>query len=148
MPNTSIPAAGEAMPAISKIILGTALTEIEHRLTISELAELSVEELQALLDLLVTLDDVTCAFLNQPRFDSGRLYNKAGELGSEIGTHLSACIAMVEQVAKDAAPTNPKQAASRAWMLLQRAAHYSDDLSSFVTAAAQLSVAVSETEGA
>lgn len=148
MPNTTIPAAGEAMPAISKIILGTVHAETEHRFTIRELAGLSMEELQALIDLLATLDEVTCAFLNQPRFASGRIYNKAGELGDEIGTHLSACIAMVEQVAIDAAPTNPKQAKARAWMLLQRAAHYSDDLPTFVTAAAQLSVSASKAEEA
>jgi len=146
MPNT-IPAAGEAMPAISKIILGTVHAELEHRFTVRELAELSMEELQALIDLLTTLDEVACAFLNQPRFASGRIYNKAGKLGEQIGNHLSACIGMIEQVAKDAAPTDPDQAACRAWMLLQRAANYSDDLPTFVTAAAQLSVAVSETEG-
>ena len=152
MPNTSIPATGEAMPEISKIILGSVHATATHTLEANSLRGLPMDDLQALMDLLVALDDLTCAFLNQPRYsDNGNArnpFNHAGQLGDSIGTHLSQCIALVEQAAKDARPSTKKDAEDRAWLLLQRAAHYSDDLSQFVAAAAQLSVEASSVEGA
>lgn len=138
------------VPEISMLILGSVHAEATHAVKASDLRTLSMEELQAMLDLLVALDDVTCAFLCKPRFHDreDRTLNKAGEIGDEIGTHLSQCIALVEQAAKDAEPSTQKEAERRAWLLLGRAAHYSDDLPRFVAAAGQLSGSVSDVEAA
>ena len=148
MPNTTIPATGEATPEISMLILGSIEAQVEHVLKKNELTMLSIAELHTMMELLVALDDVTCAFLNQPRFSNGRTLNKAGDLGNDIGTHLSRCIALVEQAAKDAGPTTKRECEQRAWLLLQRAAHYADDLPRFIVAAAQLGVSVSNMEDA
>lgn len=136
-------------PEISTLILGTTEVEVAHSMRKDELRKLSMIELHSLLELLVALDDATCAFLNQPRFsETSTTLNRAGELADEIGMHLSASIALVEQVAKEAKPRTSKEAETRAWLLLQRASHYSEDLPRFLVAAAQLSVAVSNVESA
>lgn len=134
---------------ISTLILGTTEVEVAHSMRKNDLGTLSMEDLHSLLELLVALDDVTTAFLNQPRFSkTSTTLNRAGELADTIGTHLSDSISLVEQVAKEAKPRTSKEAATRAWLLLQRAAHYSEDLPRFLVAAAQLSVAVSNVEAA
>lgn len=137
-------------PEISTLIMGTDRQEILHRLTVEELRTLSMKELRALMALLFAVDEATCAFLNQSRFANGTTYgtyNAAGEIGDNLLSHLNECIALVEQVTKDAAPVTADEAADRAWLLIERAAHYSENLSTFITAAAQLSVSALEVEG-
>ncbi|CAK7257730.1 MULTISPECIES: hypothetical protein [unclassified Shinella] len=146
--NGPIPAGGEAVPSISSLIMGTTEPEITHLLTVEELRKLSMKELRALLALFFALDETACAFLNQGRFTSGNLYNAAGEIGDVFLDHLNGCIELVEQVAKDAKPTTPEEAEDRAWLLIQRAAYYAEDLPAFVAATAHLSVEVSEVEAA
>lgn len=148
MPNTPIQAASEAMPEISKVILGTNKPESIHRLTVDELRKLSMEELRALLHVISAIDEIVCAFLNQGRFSNGNNYNEAGELADSLLDHFSWCIAMIEQVAKQARPSTSAEAKQRAWLLIQRAAHYSDVLPDFVAAAAKLSVEASHLEDA
>lgn len=139
------------VPEISTLIMGTDQHQIMHRLTVDDLRKLSMKELRAFMALLVAIDETTCAFLNQGRFANGTAYgtyNAAGEIGGNLLDHLNDCIALVEQVAKDARPADADEEADRAWLLIERAAHYSENLTRFVAAAAQLSVSVMEKERA
>lgn len=146
--NGPIPAGGEAVPSISSLIMGTTEPEVTHLLTVEELRKLSMKELRALLALFFALSETACAFLNQGRFSKGNIYNAAGAIGDVMLDHLNGCIELVEQVAKDAKPTTPEEAEDRAWLLIQRAAYYAEDLPAFVAATAHLSVEVSEVEAA
>lgn len=146
MPKTSIQAAGGAVPANPSIIMGATTPESVHRLTVDELRMLSMEELRTMVHLIQTIDEVVSAFLNQGRFSSGDAYNKAGSLADGLLEHFSWCISMIEEVAKDARPATTGEARHRAWLLIQRAAHYSENLADFVAFAAQLSVEASEVE--
>ncbi|WP_439618343.1 hypothetical protein [Shinella sp.] len=136
------------VPEISTLIMGTQQSEALHRLTLAELGKLSMRELRSLLHLYAAVDDVVCAYLNQDRFAEGRTYNAAGELGDALLDHLNWCVAMIEQVAMDASPTAADEANDRAWLMIQRAAHYSENLADFVAFAANVSVQASEVGGA
>ena len=143
MPNTPVQATGEAMAAISSVIMGTKQPETIHRLAIEDLRKLSMKELRSLFDLLNNVDETVCAFLNEPRFATGNQYNAAGEIGISLLDHLNLSIAMVEQVAMDAEPTTQEEREHRAWLLIQRAAHYSESLHEFITAAIEVSLSAS-----
>lgn len=134
------------VPEISMVVMGTTRTEELHRLAIEDLRRLSMKELRALIAMLHTLSETACAFLNQSRFTNGRNFNAAGKIGEGFLDHIDWCISTVEQVAKDATPATQEEGEDRAWLLIQRAAHYSDGLPRFVAAAAQLSVQAVELE--
>lgn len=135
-------------PGISTLVMGTSKTTLVHSLNAEELQKLSMEELRSLLAFFEAMDDMACALLNQGRFAEGNTYNGAGDIADTVLDHLSWCIAMIEQVAKDATPATPEEAEDRAWLLIQRAAGYSENLADFVAVAARLSVEASEVEGA
>ncbi|WLR94217.1 hypothetical protein [Shinella zoogloeoides] len=137
------------VPEISTLIMGTDRPEIRHRLSVEEVQKLSMKELRALMAMFVTVSEVALGLLNQERF-AGKTYgyNAAGQIGDGLLDHFNDCIAMVEQVAKDARPRTAEDAEDRAWLLIQRAAEYSEDLPRFVAASAQLSVTVLDLEGA
>lgn len=140
-----------AVPEISTLIIGTTQRAIAHNLTREELQKVSMKELRALIALFDAISETACAYLNQGRFyrnDAESLYNDAGNIGDALLDHLNWCTAMVEQVAKEAMPSTAEEAEHRAWLLIGRAAGYSENLTRFVAAAAQLSVSVMEKERA
>lgn len=146
MPNTSILVAGEAVPNNSRLIMGTDQHEITYCLTAGDLRPLSMTELRALMDLLVTVDDVICGLINQPRFAEGVSANAAGAIVDDLSDYFSSCIALLEQVAKEATPRSQEEATVRAWLLLHRAARYSEKLLDFAAMATELNISVSEME--
>jgi len=136
-------------PEISTLVAGTKKQEVTHHLSAEDLQKLSMADLRSVLHLLVAVSDATNAYLNAPRFDGdGRSYNAAGKLAEKLLDHLDWCVSLAEQVAKDAKPDTREEAEDRAWMLIQRAACYSENLANFVAVAAQLSVEASSVEGA
>lgn len=135
------------VPEISTLVAGTKRQEATHRLTADDLQNLSMVELRSLTRLLVAVSDATCTVLNAPRFEGeGNSYNRAGKLAETLLDHLDWCVSLAEQAAKDAKPNTREEADDRAWLLIQRAAHYSENLADFVAVAAQLSVEASEVE--
>lgn len=135
-------------PEISTLVMGTSKTAIAYCLTAEELQKLSMEELRTVLAFFTAMDEMACAFLNQARFAEGNTYNAAGDIADALLDHLTWCVALIEQVAKDAKTATRKEAEDRAWLLIQRAADYSENLADFVAVAAQLSVEASEVEAA
>ena len=134
---------------ISTLGAGTGKQETTHRLAADDLQTLSMAELRSLVRLLVAVSDATNTILNAPRFEGeDNSYTPAGKIGETLLDHLDWCVSLAEQAAIDAKPDTREEAENRAWILIQRAAHYSENLVDFVALAAQLSVDASEVEDA
>lgn len=121
-------------------------TRARHVLGAAELQVFSMTELRAVADALGTLDEVAAALVNAPRFGEDYKCNAAGLIVDDLLNHISNCISLIEQVAKEAQPTSAHEAQDRAWLLIQRAARYAEKLPDLAVLATELSVSVSEME--
>lgn len=132
MPNTTVQAAGEAMPT--------------HILIPANLRRLNMKDLDTVHNIFSTIRDVAMGLVNQPRCQNDGNLSPAGDEVDDLLNHLSECVSLVVNVARDAAPEEPNEVEERAWLILAAGANCTEHLGDFSALAASLAADHSHAE--